>query len=58
MIDSKIEKIRIITIILFVIIATFFIANSTKLLKKPASIFVVEKGSISFEEPAIRIYNS
>lgn len=35
---------------MIVIIATLFVTNSTRLLKKPTSTFVVEKGSISYEE--------
>ena len=44
------EKFKFLISIIVVIIAVVFITNSTKLLKKPTDIFVVEKGSISYEE--------
>lgn len=48
--NSKMEKFKFLISIIVVIIAVVFITNSTKLLKKPTDIFVVEKGSISYEE--------
>lgn len=42
-------KFKFLISIIVVIIAVFFIINSTKLLK-PTDTFVVEKGSISYEE--------
>lgn len=50
--DSKLGKFKFLIVIILVAIAVVFITNSTKLLKKPTDTFVVEKGSISYEEPA------
>lgn len=55
---SRINKVKIIGLIVFVVVGVLFVTNSTKLLKKPSRTFVVEKGMISFEEPTARIYNS
>lgn len=48
--NSKTTGIKFFGILITIIIFVFFIMNSTKLLKKPSLTFVVEKGSISFEE--------
>lgn len=46
----KINKLKIIGLVVFVVVGVLFITNSTKLLKKPSRTFVVEKGTISLEE--------
>lgn len=56
--SSKINKIKILGLIVFVVVGALFVVNSTKLLKKPSGTFVVEKGSISYEEFSSRVYNS
>ena len=48
----KSAKLRIFSTIIIVIVLALFVTNSTRLLKKPSSTFVVEKGSISYEESA------
>lgn len=50
--NSKAEKFKFLISIIVIIVAIVFITNSTKLLKKPTDTFVVEKGSISYEETA------
>lgn len=50
--NSKIEKFKFLVLIIVVAVAIIFITNITKLLKKPTDTFVVEKGSISYEEIA------
>lgn len=47
---SRTNKIKFFASVIIVLVFALFITNSTKLLKKPSSTFVVEKGSISFEE--------
>ena len=49
---SREKKIKAFGLFVNVDIAVLFVTNSTKLLKKPSSTFVVEKGSISYEESA------
>lgn len=44
------SKIKALGFIVFVVVGVLFVINSTKLLKKPSRTFVVEKGSISYEE--------
>lgn len=44
--------IKLFSVIAIVVIGTLLLTNITRLLKKPSSTFVVEKGSISFEESA------
>lgn len=46
----KTGKLKFFGTIIIVIVLALFITNSTRLLKKPSSTFVVEKGSISYEE--------
>ncbi len=48
--NSRMAKFKFLISIVIIISAVFFIINSTKLLKKPTDTFVVEKGSISYEE--------
>ena len=50
---KKTGKIKLFSAIIIVLVFVLFITNSTKLLKKPSSTFVVEKGSISYEETTI-----
>ena len=50
--NSKMEKIKFLVLIIVIAVAVVFITNITKLLKKPTDTFVVEKGSISYEEVA------
>lgn len=50
--NSKINKLKVFGLIVIVGCGTLFIANSTKLFKQPSATFVVEKGSISYEETA------
>jgi len=50
--NSKAEKFKFLISIIVIIVVIVFITNSTKLLKKPTDTFVVEKGSISYEETA------
>ena len=49
---SKVKKFKAFGLFVIVVIAVLFVTNSTKLLKKPSATFVVEKGSISYEESA------
>lgn len=49
---SRTNKLKIIGLLVIVCVFALFVSNSTKLLKKPSSTFVVEKGSISYEETA------
>lgn len=49
---SRTSKIKFLSLFVIVLVFALFITNSTKLLKKPSSTFVVEKGSISYEETA------
>lgn len=49
----KSNKLKFFSTIIIVIVLALFITNSTKLIKKPSSTFVVEKGSISYEENGI-----
>lgn len=49
---SRTSKIKFFGLLLIVLVFALFITNSTRLLKKPSSTFVVEKGSISYEESA------
>lgn len=46
------SNVKILMFIICVVAAVVFFTNSTKLLKKPTDTFVVEKGSISYEESA------
>lgn len=50
--NSKMEKLKFLVLIIVIAVAVVFITNITKLLKKPTDTFVVEKGSISYEEAA------
>lgn len=50
--NSKMEKLKFLVLIIVIAVAVVFITNITKLLKKPTDTFVVEKGSISYEEVA------
>lgn len=47
---SRIKRIKTFGLVIIAIIAVLFVTNSTRLLKKPSDTFVVEKGSISYEE--------
>ncbi|MBR3697276.1 MAG: hypothetical protein IKM97_03295 [Clostridia bacterium] len=47
---AQTNKVRFFTSIIILFSFTVFITNSTRLLKKPSSTFVVEKGDISYEE--------
>ena len=49
----KSSKLKFFSTIIIVIVLALFITNSTRLLKRPSSTFVVEKGSISYEENGI-----
>jgi hypothetical protein len=48
--NSKKEKFKFLILIICIIATVVFVTKSTKLLKKPTNTFVVEKGSISYEE--------
>lgn len=48
--QQKLNKIKIIFTIVFMAFFIFVVLNSTKILKQPTDIFVVENGSLSFEE--------
>lgn len=50
--NSKMEKLKFLVLIIVIAVAVVFITNITKLLKKPTDTFVVERGSISYEEVA------
>ena len=49
----KSNKLKFFSTIIIVIVLALFITNSTKLIKKPSLTFVVEKGSISYEENGV-----
>ena len=51
--DLKSNKLKFFSTIIIVIVLALFITNSTKLIKKPSLTFVVEKGSISYEENGV-----
>ena len=46
----KNEKIRIVGVIVLIVVLIFLITNSADLIKKSVDVFVVENGSLSFEE--------
>ena len=48
--DSKLNKLKVVVTIFFMIAIIVFITSSTKILKNPIDTFMVEKGSISYEE--------
>jgi hypothetical protein len=48
--ESKLNKLKIIVTLLFLVFGFVFITNSTKILKNPINIFILEKGSITYEE--------
>jgi uncharacterized protein YeeX (DUF496 family) len=48
--ESKLNKFKIIVTLLFLVVGFIFITNSTKILKNPINIFILEKGSITYEE--------
>ena len=50
---SRTNSIKFFGIFAIVLVFALFITNSTRLLKKPSSTFVVEKGSISYEETSV-----
>ena len=47
---SKKKAIKLFSVIVVVVVGTLLLTNITRLFKKPSSTFVVEKGSISYEE--------
>ena len=48
--NSKLNKLKVIGTIFFMIAIIIFVTSSTKILKNPIDVFVLEKGSISYEE--------
>ena len=50
--NGKLNKIKVIGTLFFMVACIFFVTCSTKILKQPNDIFIVEKGSISYEEGA------
>ena len=48
--DSKLNKLKVVVTIFFMIAIIVFITSSTKILKNPIDTFMVEKGSIYYEE--------
>lgn len=46
----KNEKIRIVGVLVLIVVLIFLITNSADLIKKSVDVFVVENGSLSFEE--------
>lgn len=50
--NAKAENLKFLGLVICIVIVVVFFTNSTKLLKKPTDTFVVEKGTISYEESA------
>ena len=50
--NGKLNKIKVIGTLFFMVACIFFVTCSTQILKQPNDIFIVEKGSISYEEGA------
>ena len=48
--NGKLNKIKVIGTLFFMVECIFFVTFSTQILKQPNDIFIVEKGSISYEE--------
>lgn len=48
--QQKLNKIKILITVVFMIFLIFLVTNSTNILKNPTNIFVVENGSLSYEE--------
>lgn len=48
--NGKLNKIKVIGTLFFMVACIFFVTCSTQILKQPNDIFIVEKGSISYEE--------
>lgn len=48
--NGKLNKIKVIGTLFFMVVCIFFVTCSTQILKQPNDIFIVEKGSISYEE--------
>lgn len=44
------NKIKVLITVVFMIFLIFLVTNSTKILKKPTDVFVVENGTLSYEE--------
>lgn len=44
------NKIKVVITVAFMIFLIFLVTNSTKILKKPTDVFVVENGTLSYEE--------
>ena len=49
--QEKIEKNRVFIVIVAMIFVVLLITNSAKILKEPIDLFVVEDGTLAYEEP-------
>lgn len=56
--NIKFKILKLITIILITGILVYFLFNTTNLIKHGTETFMIENGSLSYEEEAVRIYYS
>ena len=56
--ESGAGVLKIITIILITGVLIYFWLNTTNLIKRETSTFMIENGSLSYEEEAERVYYS
>ena len=55
---SKAKVLKLITIVLITSVLIYFLLNTTNLIKRGTGKFLIENGSLSYEEMAERIYYS
>jgi hypothetical protein len=53
---SKKRLIKIICIIFIIVFLMYFLLNCTNLINKTTDTFMVENGTLSYEEETVRIY--
>jgi hypothetical protein len=52
----KKKPVKIIFIIVLIVLIVYFLINCTDLINKSTGTFMVENGTLSYEEEAVRIY--
>lgn len=55
---SKVKVFKLITIVAITFVLIYFLLNTTNLIKNRTGTFMIENGSLSYEEVAERVYNS
>jgi hypothetical protein len=53
---SKKRLIKIICIVFIIVLLMYFLLNCTNLINKTTDTFMVENGTLSYEEETVRIY--